>query len=582
MSKNNSPVSHRNNKRLYSRNNKKMMSHIENIIYSKDTYQCRLTQRHFENGTFRIKTPGLYWLDEDIEFSPNYNIYPSRDCTSFPNVLDNFHPTKSQKLIYPSPPYQFGFFAAITVECDNVIIDLNGHTLQQSKMHYFHQRFYSNIELNSSPFIRGQGPDDFGKINFPKNICIRNGTLGRSSHHGIHGNGNQNVLIEYLVIKDFEVAGIALNGSENTVCRHIDIRDTNKDVQINFLYSNAIYTRRFLCDLHKQNKDAFLNINGTDKKNIETIICELQTEMIQNVYIPVSRGEAICSAIFKNVSLMPEGNLYGIVLNKLGAVVGDFLKTYKDNNFQNRDVVVHDILFKNLDSFPREIISLADKNRPVVGLVGNVCPVLDCSDNGKGVYMGNCQVNATCILAKYKNLGFNIKSRSLYMPEKFCDWVESNESLSDVCIDAGLKFVNLRDQMNHFMKGNIIMFISGGTDIRINDIKMRNITNSGPPCDCNPIRIADYKFVYMREGFINYNISSQRYKGQDLIPILITASSQININDLDCKLLEDKSHCKGIEILGDCAQIECTNINIRCSPINKIHDMLSNIKNNLK
>ena len=45
-------------------------------------------------------------------------------------------------------PYHLGFFAAITVECDDVIIDLNGFSIKQSKEHNFQQRSISGMTLN--------------------------------------------------------------------------------------------------------------------------------------------------------------------------------------------------------------------------------------------------------------------------------------------------------------------------------------------------------------------------------------------------------------------------------------------------
>ena len=105
-------------------------------------------------------------------------------------------------------------------ESDNVIIDLNGKTIKQSALHNIEQReilcTYKRIE--SSPFIPNQGPGDFGKtIKIPKNVCIMNGTLGLSSHHGIHGNKMENVVIHNVVFKDFEVAAVALNGGVNCI-----------------------------------------------------------------------------------------------------------------------------------------------------------------------------------------------------------------------------------------------------------------------------------------------------------------------------------------------------------------------------
>ena len=47
-----------------------------------------------------------------------------------------------------------GFFSAITVETDNVIIDLNGYVIQQSELHQLQQRFFAIIETAAAPFIQ--------------------------------------------------------------------------------------------------------------------------------------------------------------------------------------------------------------------------------------------------------------------------------------------------------------------------------------------------------------------------------------------------------------------------------------------
>jgi hypothetical protein len=69
---------------------------------------------------------------ENIEFSPR----PDNDYWNDPS--DN---------AYPINLYYLGFFAAITIESDNVILDLNGHTLQMSKEFYLLQRICNLIEV---------------------------------------------------------------------------------------------------------------------------------------------------------------------------------------------------------------------------------------------------------------------------------------------------------------------------------------------------------------------------------------------------------------------------------------------------
>lgn len=85
-----------------------------------------LSQKNFSDGTFRIVKSGCYFLAEDIEFAPNIDC-----CDYWPRV--DAHPTiqvgGETQLLYPQGPYSLGFFAAITVEADDVVLDLNTKTI---------------------------------------------------------------------------------------------------------------------------------------------------------------------------------------------------------------------------------------------------------------------------------------------------------------------------------------------------------------------------------------------------------------------------------------------------------------------
>ena len=120
--------------------------------------------------------------------------------------------------------YSMGFFAGISVECDDVVIDLNGHTIAQGNYFYLQQRFFSLIELASKAFVSGQGPGNFGgTLTSGSNIVIKNGVFGLTSHHGIHGNYATDIILQNLQFQDFEVAGIALNGFENLRIENVEI-----------------------------------------------------------------------------------------------------------------------------------------------------------------------------------------------------------------------------------------------------------------------------------------------------------------------------------------------------------------------
>ena len=89
------------------------------------------------------------------------------------------------------------------------------------------QRFFSVIELAAKPFLANVGPPQFGSssspLNAATNVLITNGTLGTSSHHGIHGNENQKVWVHGVHIKDFEVGGAHFNGGSDIYLSDTDI-----------------------------------------------------------------------------------------------------------------------------------------------------------------------------------------------------------------------------------------------------------------------------------------------------------------------------------------------------------------------
>ncbi len=198
--------------------------------------RCRATDRtrcdfclspeHFADGTLRILSPGLYCLTSDIVFNPTANAANPW----FPDDHDAYPGSKS----LDSGAFALGFFAAITVETSNVIIDLLSHSISMHFDFYLQQRFYSHIEIANTPFMPDAGPAFFGRsfVNV-QNITVRHGQLGLSSHHGIHSNNASNVVIHDLTIRDFEVGGIQLNGFHNVILSDLRIGPNLQNVPLN-------------------------------------------------------------------------------------------------------------------------------------------------------------------------------------------------------------------------------------------------------------------------------------------------------------------------------------------------------------
>ena len=118
------------------------------------TRTIKLYAKDFERGTLRIKEPGTYILMEDVEFNWNAGTpeEPNANGAWFPNENDPEYPGYGGT----RDLYFMGYFAGITIECNDVVIDLNGHELRQSKEFFYQQGFFSTIEVESQPFMPGQ------------------------------------------------------------------------------------------------------------------------------------------------------------------------------------------------------------------------------------------------------------------------------------------------------------------------------------------------------------------------------------------------------------------------------------------
>ena len=431
----------------------------------------KLRQSNFTNGTVRITKPGIYILQENIAFEPN----PNNDfMPTYQQIASGQYPVGT------AGAYHLGFFAAITVEANGVILDLNGKTIQQTKLHNLQQRFYANIEMASAPFIPNQGPGDFSNSsNFVagEKVLIKNGVLALSSHHGIHGNKMKDIILQNLSTKEFEVAGIALNGAINSILDGITIDSTSLDIRVLSTYSQSRFIRSFLKTV-KTNYPS-TSLNG---KSIDTIIAELNSGL-EEAKNSVMAGNTP-SNMFGNSNFADgyDGNVYGLVLNVNGVVINGFIETRPVSAIGNQEIYLQDITIKNIISRPVEIIALnatpasggAYAGSRQAGPVGDVLEIENIMDTDR-TYKENLLANAQLIIGK--NNDPKLGTTNIEMP--IVNWAENNTDLSGVMAANNYYFVKGGDSMGHTMKGNIGLFISAGENIRVNGCTINTVTSKG-------------------------------------------------------------------------------------------------------
>ena len=114
-------------------------------VHSQGRSRLRLTQSDFDDGTIRI-TEGnvLITFEEDIVFNPN------SDWDESPNEEGAYFPQDSN--LYPGSDgtagsFRLGFFAGLSLEADNIEVDLEGHTFSVHPEFQIQQRFFTLIGM---------------------------------------------------------------------------------------------------------------------------------------------------------------------------------------------------------------------------------------------------------------------------------------------------------------------------------------------------------------------------------------------------------------------------------------------------
>ena len=463
---------------------------------NRDYMVIALRQHHFNEGTVRITHPGIYVLQEDIVFNPNpdNDFMPKRE-----------HIESGRYPIGRGGAYHLGFFAAITIESDDVILNLNGHSIVQSPEHYLDQRFFAIIELASAPFIVSQGPHVFSSQATFKNcnnVYIVNGKLGRSSHYSIHGNGVTNLILYNLEMTDFQVAGLHLNGVKTALICDLNIHESNSvdttQVDVVSEYSQARFIRRCLQQIADAHPDETLDIyyHSTDKVVTKTAV-EINNELLESIaqtQEAVKMGTQNIPEIYKNISnrKLSDTNMYGILLNVKGVAIGkkiDKRPTAPDTH--NEDILLANIKIKNIISEPQETIGVKDKmetddtatensNYKIRGPVADIFDVqrstLPMPDRPRfgpqayqrfGAYKQNPLTNAQALAGKVHMFDKKCVGTP-YITNRILNFIKDPQgNLSRLVRDSrGTDFCYGLDSMAHVMKGNVGLFIQGGKDIK--------------------------------------------------------------------------------------------------------------------
>ena len=473
-----------------------------NTAFAKHPKVILLHQSDFDDGTYIIKKPGLYKLAEDISFNPHPPGSLGEDGITTLDAYTGGVPFPSQlgdpkDGKYDPAAFGLGFFAAIIIQANNVVLNLNGHTIEQSAQHSLLQRFFSVIELSSQPFIPSQGPFDFGEnIISAKNVWIMNGTIGRSAHHGIHGNANKNISIINVDFDGFEVAAVALNGVEKL--QIIGSTAINRDdVPIIGTFSNARFIIPYIDWLVSTDSTTTLRVQGTTLT--ATQIQNALRNAINNVYEDViTDGLGFIDelehpdeyALFHNKYGLIDGNSYGYLVNKLGAAVGGF--PYQPD-IPSKNIMMWRVHVLSQKAVVTEVIALRQNGKVAIDPIGavfmvkNVHPdtgipvTVSSTDDSVAQYTGNVLANAQALVAKAAiNNEFPsfLSTARLNITQAVIDWIENNNTLDTLILNPDDYLCN-GDNMFHVNKGVIAFKMDAAKNVVLKHTSAENLENLG-------------------------------------------------------------------------------------------------------
>ena len=555
----------------------------------------------FENGTVIIDEPGYYCLEDNIVFNPN-SLETLRKYGEDPSSLNIGRVMLSQMMgqygnqLYDAKDYGVGFFAAIAVSGHNITLDLNGYTLEQSKEHALLQRFYSNIEVGQQPFIGGQGPHSMGELEGTcKNLTIKNGILSTSSHHGIHGNAAQDVHLKDLVLNDFEVAAIALNGSRDINIKNVEIKRNRQEIPVLGIWSAGRFILPYLEHLITAHPELYLRIQGKNcyVQNIYDDLVDAQANVYEDIV--TNRRKFISRNthpdeydLFHNWENMMDGNVYGIVFNKLGVAVNAFptREGIDDPEKFSQNICIDDVHIESLrgchietltlKGTPKEDGSIPPQNDPI----GSVFQIFNQEPGTPGTeyqrryltissgnwynaqYIGTVISNAQAVVAKavhhdlFANAHLDVSRNSIN--NDTISWIEADPDTDEAQVYNLLDltdgiYCNV-DVMFHIAKGNIGFKLDNVNGLHMSNSGIENLENRGPlgSLDCNYSEDEHMPLTYY-----------PGYNGADARGVSIAGSQSVNLYNVYTKeVIAYAGSAYGIDVHTDSTEIDITNVYI--------------------
>jgi len=506
---------------------------------------CRpLRQADFANGTYLAEDDyACYELQENIVFDPApWADYRASAVEPYASIA----------------AFRLDFFAAFAVSAVGVTLDLNGFEMRQSDAHCLAQRFFAVIELSDRPFIRGQGPADFsgsstGVVGAARNFALLNGRIGRSSHHGVHGNNARGVLISDVDIAGYEVAAVSLNGANDVVMHAVRALGTSLRVPVLGTYSSARFIMPFVARALRAvpaagtpgrtaSMTAAVAALVRASATLHTRMAEVQDDVLARGRPTVDASRHPEAArLFGNPSGMIDGNAYGFVFHMHGVAVNGFECNGDDARHDlSGHIIIEDCEVRDTRTRVNEVVAVRDSasGTPARGPAGDTLRVATITDAATGAYRGTALSDTKIALAELlrelgPTVGGPIAGTSSVHPS-IVAWARgATTSLADNIASGVLEVLRNGDTMLHVNKGAFGIRISGGRYVCIERTLVAGVENHGSNGEPRPLPGETAETAYYigaADGGHPAQAPQLGYMGADAYGIAVDAAADVLVS----------------------------------------------------
>jgi len=366
-----------------------------------------------------------------------------------------------------------------------------------------------------------QGPGFFGmEPVFANNVVIKNGNIGLSSHHGIHGHYNKDVVIEDVHIYDFETHGVQMSYFENLKMKNVEIGPSSTVAYLKGEYAYARWTILQLSRIYESGEynDIFpVTFSGRDVAlEFEDIIDNLRDLMdiafkaVMGVegYAEHDPQYQVAKDLFINEDGLPYGAvMYGMFLNLWFANVFTIHPSKKyASGAVLENINIHGLHHKTMEYRRLDDMGSAmfrnQFNAPLdaEALLGDQIElgyedIVWADVSYKGSVLSDAEILLAMVTDDWEELGLT------YMQNNFTDWALGTFQWDDndtSPLTPNTPYIGCNvDRMGHVPKGIIGIRMDGVEDVVFRDLKISDLHEQSQ-------RGSDLCGEYWDEGFTRF------------------------------------------------------------------------------